>query len=45
MKKDQELPIVITDTLDIIKALKLCDLLQKQDIIAAIVTVNTTSSD
>lgn len=37
MKKKQKIPMVSKDTLDIIKELKILDLLQKHDIITAII--------
>ena len=45
MKKKKQISVVSKDTLDIIKAIKLMDLIQKDEIIAAIFDLKTKSDD
>jgi hypothetical protein len=45
MKKDQKISVVRIDILDIIKALKLLNILQKEDIIIKIIDTKATPSD
>ncbi|MDF2944083.1 MAG: hypothetical protein K0S01_2941 [Herbinix sp.] len=45
MKEDQQIPMLRRDILDILKAIKLLDLLQKKDILITIIDLKTKSDD
>jgi hypothetical protein len=45
MKNEQQIPVASKDTLDIIKAIRSLDLLQKQDIIDTLVDLKSKSGD